>query len=216
MTLKKISILLGALFLAVLLYQSARVLHARSVVQERFASVLDVSPTALSLIAEERIAQLIKIEDPEFYTHDGVDFKTAGAGVTTIPQALAKRLFFKEFTPGWRKIEQTLIARFAISPFISKEDQLAAFLEAAYLGRCNTEPVIGFSAAAQCYYGKPLFTLTDDEFLGLAAMLIGPNRYHPVNNPQQHFNRVARIKNYLSDTCAPTSNSDVYYEACKD
>ena len=199
---------------AVAAYQTARVLHARSVAEERFDRILAAEPLAISDISERRLRWLVKIEDPDFYAHRGVDMKTPGAGLTTITQGLVKRVFFKEFQPGWRKIEQSLIARFAVTPKISKNRQLAALFEIAYLGVCDDRHMAGFSMAAQCYYDAPLRVLTDDQYLSLVAMLVGPNAYHPVNHPQRLAGRLARIKRYLAGDCAPLTNGDVYYEAC--
>lgn len=56
-----------------------------------------------------QLSILLAMEDPGFYTHKGVDLKTPGAGLTTITQVLVKKLYFKEFKPGLRKIKQILL-----------------------------------------------------------------------------------------------------------
>jgi hypothetical protein len=42
---------------------------------------------------------LIKVQDPGFYGHNGIDLSTPGAGLTTITQAIVKKLYFDGFKP---------------------------------------------------------------------------------------------------------------------
>ena len=53
---------------------------------------------------------LIKVQDPGFYNHNGMDLSTPGGGLTTITQAIVKKLYFANFKPGIAKIIQSLIA----------------------------------------------------------------------------------------------------------
>ena len=67
----------------------------------------------LSEFREQRLQWLLKVQDPDFYHHHGVDSGTPGAGYTTVTQGLVKILFYSySFKPGflrWRKIQQTVI-----------------------------------------------------------------------------------------------------------
>ena len=74
---------------------------------------------------------MLTVQDPKFYEHSGYDFTTPGAGVTTITQAMTKYLYFKKFTKGFKKIEQTLIAWLAITPMVTKDEQLTVFINTA-------------------------------------------------------------------------------------
>lgn len=67
---------------------------------------------------------LLKVQDPKFYHHKGVDTTTPGTGVTTLSQGLVKIFYFDEFSPGIKKIKQTLIARFAFDPLTPKKQFL--------------------------------------------------------------------------------------------
>ncbi|MDG1288402.1 MAG: hypothetical protein P8O11_01595 [Lentibacter sp.] len=58
-------------------------------------------------LGAERLEQLIKVQDPGFWEHGGIDLSTEGAGLTTISQSLSKRLGFDAFRPGIGKIRQT-------------------------------------------------------------------------------------------------------------
>ena len=59
----------------------------------------DMALTAKQL-SEEQLRILLAVEDPNFFSHSGIDLSTPGAGLTTITQALAKRLYFEQFQPG--------------------------------------------------------------------------------------------------------------------
>jgi membrane carboxypeptidase/penicillin-binding protein len=82
-------------------------------------------------IPRRRLAMLLKVENPGFYSHRGVDFSTRGAGMTSITQSLVKRFYFDEFKPGFPKLEQSLIARFVLDPAMSKRAHLESFLNEA-------------------------------------------------------------------------------------
>jgi len=123
---------------------------------------------------------LLKVEDPKFMTHKGVDLQTPGAGPSTITEALAKALYFETITPGFFEIEHRLIAFFVIDPKVSKQTQLDAFLNLAAFGRHNGRAITGFDEAARVFFAKPLRNLTRFEFVQLVAMLAGPDRYKKV------------------------------------
>jgi len=98
---------------------------------------------------------LLKVQDPGFYRHNGIDMSTPGAGLTTITQSIVKKLFFDHFEPGIAKIKQSLIARYVVNELISKDDQLTLFLNTMYFGKVNGEPIVGLESAANAYYHKP-------------------------------------------------------------
>ena len=153
---------------------------------------------------------LLAIEDPEFFHHHGVDLATPGAGMTTITQGLVKLLYFPDgFQPGIAKIKQTLIARYAVDGFVSKQEQLELFLNSAYLGNDARKPVHGFAAAASRYFGKDFKSLTDPEFTALVVMLIAPDRLRPGSTA--HSARMQRVESYLAGHSRPASVLDVDY-----
>jgi len=172
------------------------------------ADTVTLEPADLS---RRQLDELLKVEDPAFISHRGVDFKTPGAGLTTITQGLVKIFYFKDFKPGFSKFKQTLIARYAMHPLVTKQDQLKLFLNYAYLGLCNGRQVRGFTAAAKCYYNKPFNRLKEDEYLALVAMLAAPNTFSPVTNPQANKDRVGRIKKVISGEYVPVHHMDIYY-----
>ena len=161
-----------------------------------------------------RIAMLIKIEDPGFYGHRGVDFSTPGAGMTSITQSLVKRFYFDNFQPGFAKLEQSLIARFVLDPAMSKRAQLEAYLNFSHFGWRSGRPVLGLSAAARTYYGREAASLSDRQFLSLVAMLMAPKEYDPVRRPKANAERVRRIEAMLAGKCKPEGLRDVAYKTC--
>jgi membrane carboxypeptidase/penicillin-binding protein len=171
----------------------------------------------LSEFQGQRLQWLVKVQDPDFYQHHGVDLGSPGAGYTTITQALIKVLFFNDsFNPGflrWRKIQQTAIA-LAFNARVPKDKQLRLFVNLAYMGTRNGRRITGFPQAAQEYFGKDCQNLTDQEYLALVAAIVAPAKYSPATHPGENAARVARIRGILAGTCKPASHSDVEYIAC--
>lgn len=164
----------------------------------------------LTDLSKDRQAMLLAIEDPAFIRHHGVDLETPGAGMTTITQGLVKLIYFPDgFKQGVAKVRQTLIAQHALDPLVSKNDQIQLFLNICYLGSKNGQPIHGYAAAAQAYFGKSFAELTDEEFLSLVAMHIAPDSLKP--GTPENMLRVQRIHAYLSGKYQPVSLLDVDY-----
>ncbi|MEI9928741.1 MAG: biosynthetic peptidoglycan transglycosylase [Sphingomonas sp.] len=195
-------------------YEAVQVLRARAATP---AALKTVAKRELRLadLGVNRRNMLLRVEDPGFYRHHGLDFATPGSGWTTITQGLVKHLYFPDgFNPGFAKIEQSLIAWLVLDPAVTKDEQLEIYLNYAYLGNSGGYQVFGFPAAARIYYGRELTRLSDREYLSLVAMLIAPNEYSPRTHPQANARRVDRIVRLLRRQCAPTSWRDVVYPDC--
>ena len=169
---------------------------------------------SLDELGKRRLAMLIKIEDPGFWTHHGVDFSTPGAGATSITQSLVKRFYFENFEPGFAKLEQSLIARFVLDPAMSKPAQLKAYINHSHFGWRDGRPIIGLAAAARAYYGREVGQLSDRQFLSLVAMLMAPRDLNPRQHPAANAERVRRIERMLAGTCRPAGLRDVAYRDC--
>jgi membrane carboxypeptidase/penicillin-binding protein len=173
-------------------------------------------PIDPKVIGQTRREWLLRVDDPNFYRHHGIDSRTPGAGFTTITQGLVKILFFDDFQPGmfrWRKVKQTIVA-LAFNARVSKDEQLMLFVNAVYLGNREGHDVKGFSAASVEYFGKPFAQLSDDEFLQLVAMIVAPDKFNLATHPDQNRERVQRIKRLLAGECAPSTARDVEYVGC--
>jgi membrane peptidoglycan carboxypeptidase len=202
------------LLVFLLSYLTTAVLRSRDYTRDVVLSALRRRTYDLRIedMTQKQIDILLAVEDPAFFRHKGVDFRTPGAGITTITQALVKKLYFKRFRPGIRnKILQTLFARFALHPNVSKEDQLRLFINIVYLGRSEKGSVYGFEEAARAYFKKPFQELTEEEYIALVAMIIAPGTFHVQNHPEWNAERVRRIQALLSGKYKPRGLMDLYY-----
>lgn len=211
---KRTAMLAGALLLLFVGWEGFAVARARWRTPVIMAANAHPVTTA-DQIGQRRVTMLLKVEDPGFYHHHGVDFSTPGQGATTMTQALVKRLYFPGgFHPGFGKIEQSLIARFVFDRAASKRQQFDMFLNLASFGRQQGRDVIGFADAARTFYGKELTALDDRQFLGLVAMLMAPNALDPVRHARDNDERVRRIVALIEGRCRPRGVNDVRYPDC--
>jgi membrane peptidoglycan carboxypeptidase len=204
---------LGTVAVVTAVYYANEVRVARSDTPALVAAASSRYGTQLKLadLPAQRLNTLLAIEDPAFMRHNGVDLTTPGAGMTTITQGLVKILYFPEgFDPGIDKIRQTLIAQYALNALVSKEDQLALFLNTAYLGNKDGKPVHGYAQGARSYFGKEFAALSDAEFVSLVAMLIGPNYFKP--GTPAHDERIKLVQAYLAGRYQPDGLLDVEYK----
>ncbi len=154
---------------------------------------------------------LIKVQDPGFYNHNGIDLSTPGAGLTTITQAIVKKLYYENFKPGIGKIKQSLIARFVVNDIISKEDQITLFINAMYWGSVEGKSIIGLESAAKAYYNQSVKRLTEDQYISLIAMLVMPGTFHIFNHPEWNKDRSNRIKALIAGEYQPKGLMDQFY-----
>lgn len=211
---KKILLVIGTVLLGVVIYYFITVMDARIKTPEivRHALQSDKMKLALTDLTVQQKEALLKIQDPNFYHHKGFDFKTPGAGVTSLSQGLVKFYYFDDFQPGIQKIKQTLIARFAFDPLTPKDTILKLFINEVYLGSQNGHAIYGFENGAQFYFNKPFKALEWDEYLSLVAMIRAPLTFHYFNNKAANLERVQRIKRLLSGAYVPVDNSDWLYD----
>ena len=164
-------------------------------------------------LSQSQKAILLKVEDPLFYDHNGLDFSTPGAGVTTLTQALAKRVGFKSFEPGIGKLRQSAYA-LSLERRLAKDEILTLALHHAEMGKGPEGWVTGFLPASEIFYGKPVAALSEPEFIGLVAVLIAPGRLSPLRPSDAYETRIDRIARLANGECAPNGHSDVWLEGC--
>ena len=212
---RKLALAAAGLVLIYLGYLGWRVVDERSDVSQRIdAIVAGADPDELSL-APRRIAIVLRVEDPTFWTNKGIDLATPGAGMTTLSQGLGKRVFFDDFEPGFAKGELMALTRFALYPKVDKERTLKAVIASAYFGTHRGRPVTGFAHGARTWFGKPLAQLSDREFLELEAMLVAPDRFKPGRDDTGRAQRAERIARLLAGRCRPSGLRDVMLEGCR-
>lgn len=185
----------------------------------------------LTALDSHRIQALLKIEDPSFYAHSGLDLSN-GQGLTTMTSVLARMVFFEDRQlDGIRGRLQVFyrwifncckridlgrdVMALALDRHVTKQEQLHLFINNAYLGSLNGKSIVGFDKAALAYYGRDFTQLTNDQFYGLISMLIAPNHYHPISNPQAHAQRTKRVRAVILGQCAPDGWLDLTYEHCE-
>jgi membrane carboxypeptidase/penicillin-binding protein len=162
-------------------------------------------------LTQKQVDWMLAIQDPGFYEHNGIDLSTPGAGLTTISQSIVKKLYFKAFKPGIRKLKQSLIARFVVNNQLTKNQQLEIFINSVYMGSLEGKKIYGLAQSSQIYFGKEVSQLSEKEYLSLIAMLIGPDRFNVLEAPEKNRERVSRIKAVLSGAYKPSELTDVYY-----
>lgn len=173
---------------------------------------------------------LLKIEDPVFFEHYGLNLSN-GQGLTTITSALARDVFlYGHRLDGVSGVMQSFyravfdcckkvdigrdVMALVLNRRVTKQEQLNLLLSTAYMGRKDGKSVIGFDRAAIAYYNKSLGDLSLQEFSGLVAMVAAPTYYHPINNPEIHALRTARIMKIANGQCEPNGLLDLTYEHC--
>lgn len=225
---KRLKVILLGIVLFITSYLFIAALWANSVAEE----LLRTTPSANHQIEiqPQHLAALIKIEDPEFYAHHGLNISD-GQGLTTITSVVARDLFLhSQDLDGFKGAFQAFyravfdcckkidlgrdMMAVVLSFHATKQQQLNLFINNTYWGAMNGKAVIGMEAAARAYYGKDVFELTDDEFYSVIAMPITPNYYHPIINPELHAERSQRIMAVVTGQCTPSGWLDLTYDHC--
>jgi hypothetical protein len=187
-----------AVFISYEIYEVVTARGATRALFARYEQETENGATPPAALGPERSAVLIKVQDPNFWSHHGVDLEAPLA--TTVTQSIVKKLYFDDFKAGFAKIEQSLIAYFAVTPLTSKNAQLAAFLD-----------VNDFEGRAQKWFGKSLEALDDQEFL---AVLATNNSPKIAPGTPENADRVARIQKFLAGGCERRGLADVWLDAC--
>lgn len=210
---KRTLLFVGFAVIASLVYYTVIILNARAKTPSIVQGALNSGRMKLELndLTDEQLQALLKVQDQNFYHHNGFDISTPGTGVTTISQGLVKMYYFVNFKPGVQKIKQTLIARFAFDVMTPKDTILKLFINDVYLGQHNEKEIKGFENASNVYLNKSFKDLTWDEYLGLVAMIRSPNRLHYIKDKEVNKERVVRIKKVLSGEYIPIDNGDWLY-----
>lgn len=183
-----------------------------------------------AVLSARQTAILLRVEDPDFFTHSGLSI-APGQGLATISSALARDLFlYGERLNGAAGAMQSLyrgvfdcckridlgrdVMALAVNAKLSKEQQLALYAGSVYMGRHDGAQVQGLPDAALHYAGKPLAQLSDQEFIGLVAMIKAPNQYHPSRAPAEHARRASRIAALVAGRCRPDGWLDTSFDNC--
>jgi monofunctional biosynthetic peptidoglycan transglycosylase len=156
----------------------------------------------LASISPNLINAVLIAEDAAFFQHEGLDYHEIreaikvnaeklefARGASTITQQLAKNLYLSTSKNPVRKVKE-LFLTFALEGHLSKKRILELYLNLIEWG----EGVYGAEAAARAYFGKSCNDLSDDEAAALAAVIINPRRYSPLEPSKRIRNRIALIR----------------------
>lgn len=143
------------------------------------------------------IGAFLSAEDKNFYTHNGLDFRSIGiafythfvlgkrlVGASTITQQVAKNFLLTNERSMQRKLKEAILAT-RIEQAYSKEKILELYLNEIFFGIGS----YGIAAAALNYFNKELQDLTPGEAAYLAALPKAPNNYHPFRNTKDAVGR---------------------------
>ena len=168
------------------------------------------------------INSLIAMEDKEFYSHNGFNFKaTARAifvdvfsltvrlftgkrasiqGASTITQQLARSMYdtvIGQEKSILRKIKE-LITAFNIEQAYTKSEILELYINSVFLGHGRH----GVQSASRLYFDKDISELTVDESAMIIGLLPAPNIYSPysryrINTPKDAIDRCKRRRDLV-------------------
>lgn len=194
------------------------------------AAIADAGARPGVQLTAKQTTILTLVEDPTFFDHAGVSLGD-GQGLATISSAVARDVYLSgaDFRGAGGALQAFYRAVFAcckkldlgrdvmavvLNARLSKDRQLAIYVSRVYMGRHGDRQVKGLAQAAHSYAGKRLGDLTDDEFIGLVAMIKAPNYFHPVKNQAAYATRVARVRALVAGICRPAGWFDTALEQC--
>ncbi|MFA4844778.1 MAG: PBP1A family penicillin-binding protein [Candidatus Margulisiibacteriota bacterium] len=170
--------------------ESTILFSSDSKVLARFHQEENRQVVPLSKISPYFQQAVIATEDPNFYSHHGLDFygilratiKNLAygriiEGGSTITQQLARNLFLNKRKTYARKLAEALIA-LQIERRYTKEEILEMYLNQVYLGH----NAYGIESAANLYFGRTAADLDLAESAMIAGLIRGPELYSPYRN----------------------------------
>ena len=162
-------------------------------------------PVKLDRISPTLRAAVLVAEDDKFFTHDGFDWagiKDAARknlrshkvvrGGSTITQQLAKNLWLGTSRTPWRKFEEMILA-IRLEHALTKRRILELYLNNIEWG----DGVYGIDAAARHWFGVGAGSLDGPQSVRLAAVIINPRRFSPVEPGTRIQRRIKLIAGRL-------------------
>ena len=166
--------------------------HRAYAIDQRWVGYDDISPLLRRSV--------LVAEDDAFFSHDGLDWNEMRAaarknleagkvvrGGSTITQQLAKNLYLGSERSLERKLKEVFLA-LKLEKALSKRRIFELYLNEIDWG----DGIFGAEAAAQRYFGVPAANLNARQAALLAAVIINPRRYSPLQ-PSARIERRVRI-----------------------
>lgn len=182
-------------------------------------SVLGNQVVTLSSLPDYVKDAFISIEDKQFYTHNGLNYKRIvkamitnltskelKQGASTISQQLIKNTHLSSDKTFDRKIKEMMLATQLEKEF-SKDEILETYLNVIYFGNS----AYGIENASNVYFNKSANNLSLNESAGLAGLIKSPYYYSPIYNYDNFIKRKNLVlKNMLTDG----KISEAQYDHC--
>lgn len=172
---------------------------------DKINSTSNNSYVQIDEISQNIIDAFISIEDKEFYSHQGLNFKRIiGAlfknikngeitqGGSTITQQYVKNTFLDSSKTIKRKIQEALIS-INIESKYTKDKILESYLNTIYFDH----GINGINDACLFYFNKHPFEININEACVLAGIPKSPINYSPIKNPENNNERRKLILNEL-------------------
>lgn len=144
---------------------------------------------------------VMAIEDNEFLEHSGLSYMGLtrsliknisqmryAQGGSTITQQLVKNYFLTPEKTLKRKLTELYLATRLESEW-TKNEILETYLNIIYMGQTGAFQVIGFGAASQYYFNKPVQQLDLAQCSLMAAIINNPGLYNPWKNTERATKR---------------------------
>ena len=158
--------------------------------EDRLLVGLEVVPNLL-------IETLLKVEDQEFYHHQGVspwsilralvaNLKAGRTvqGGSTLTQQLVKNIYLTREQTLWRKFHEAVMS-LVIDYRFDKNTILETYLNEVYFGQDGSNAIHGIGLASQFYFGKQVQELSPSEIALMVGMIKGPSYYDPRRFPER-------------------------------
>ncbi|MCX6353172.1 MAG: transglycosylase domain-containing protein [Bacteroidetes bacterium] len=171
------------------------------------------SPVNFDHLSPNVVNALIATEDARFFSHAGIDFKSAlrvvfklghAGGGSTLTQQLAKNLFKTRKSKsinipvvgkGIQKLKEWVIAT-RLERFYTKEEIMAMYLNTVEFG----SNAFGIKSAARTFFSKTPDSLSVPQAALLVGLLQRPSAYSPVSHPDKAIFRrnvvLSQMKKY--------------------
>ncbi len=144
---------------------------------------------------------VVAVEDHRFYDHNGIDLiaicraivhdiqaRAFVEGGSTIPQQLAKNMYFGQQKELSRKVAEVFVA-LQLKENYTDEEILELYVNSIYFG----DGYYDVASASQGYFGKDVSEMSEYESTLLAGIPNAPSAYAPTKNPQLAAKRQLRV-----------------------
>ncbi|MEW6153540.1 MAG: transglycosylase domain-containing protein [Actinomycetota bacterium] len=169
-------------------------------VLRKFDTKIPVEPSDIPEVLKQAV---VAVEDQRFYSHSGLDVRSAARalwadiqgraivqGGSTITQQYVKQVYTGGERTFARKLKEAVIAS-RIDRQMDKDEILFNYLSTIYLGG----GAYGVGAAAESFFKKPVNELTLSESALLAGIIRAPSELEPRANPTAaEANRVRSLR----------------------